>query len=170
MTALAHIVHVASRRINRLTEGVVAGLAAFFTVLLIISVFSRYVLNVSIISSVELVRISFCWSVFLAAACAVARDGHVKVDFLARALPPAFGRLLRLFADLVTLGFGLAMVWSGTELSQRMFVAVFPILQISVAWMFSALPVSGALIVLHAFDDLLTPSPPEPLEETVGAS
>ncbi len=159
MSALASILHRASRWTNLLTETAVAVLAAFFTGLLIVSVFSRYVLNVSIVSTVELTRLSFCWAVFLAAASVVARDGHVKVDVLSGLLPPGLGRLLRPFGDLVTLGFGLAMAWIGAELARRTVVAVFPTLQISMAWMYSALPVSGVLIVVHALDHLLTPPP-----------
>lgn len=171
MVGLARILHGFSHWTNRMAEIAVAVLATFFTGLLILSVFSRYLLRVSIVTSVEMVEISFCWSVFLAAACLVARDAQIKVDFFARLLPPRIGGLLRPFADCVVLAFGIAMASYGTELTTRMFVATFPTLQISLAWMYAALPVSGALIALHAADRLVSPSRRDSgREESAGVS
>ncbi len=135
---------------NAACEAALALLVAVFTGLVIIAVTSRYVFDLSIVTSVELTRIAFVWACFLGASVGVARGAHIRVAFIADAMPPGLRRALAVFAALTTLGFGLAMVWYGWALTERMRPTFLPTLQWSQAVLYAALPVSGALIVLHA--------------------
>lgn len=151
------------RRISYLTNVATewaAGLfAIFFTAILIVSVFSRYVFNVSIVASVEMTRIAFCWSVFLAAAAVVARGGHIRVVIAISALPPLGRAIVHHFVCLLTVAFGLAMSWYGFSLAMRMNSTFLPALQISQTWLYAPLPISGLLIVLHGLVKFFEPAP-----------
>lgn len=136
--------------LNRLTEPVVALLAAFFTGLLVVSVFSRYVFDVSIVEGVELTRIAFLWSVFLAAASVAARQEHVRITFAVAWLPDAARAALFYLVQAIIVGFGVAMAWFGMAMTLRMAATFLPTLQVSQAWLYAALPLSGVLIVIHA--------------------
>lgn len=139
-----------SQLLNRVTEPVVALLAAFFTLLLMISVVSRYVFDFSIVESVELTRIAFLWSVFLAAAAVVGRNAHIRITFLTNRFAASRFGLLQRAVHLTIAGFGVLMVWQGTLLTTKMAATSLPASGISQLWLYAVLPVSGSLIVLHA--------------------
>ncbi|MGI3170850.1 TRAP transporter small permease [Pseudooceanicola sp. C21-150M6] len=149
-----------SHWINRGTEPVVALLAAFFTGLLFVSVFSRYVFDISIVQSVELTRIAFVWSVFLAASAVVGRDAHIRITFFSDLLPSRAAPILARLIHLMTLAFGLAMVWQGWLLVSKMATTTLPALGISQVWLYGGLPVSGVLICLHALCRVIDPLAP----------
>jgi len=155
----------ASRMTNRLTEAIVALLAAFFTALLIVAVFSRYVFDISIVTSVEMTRIAFVWAVFLAAASVTARGAHVRIVAGVERLPERFQMPVGKLVNAIMLAFGIAMVWYGCKLTVKMMPTTLPAMQISQAWIYAALPVSGALISLHALaamtgdDPMMAPDP-----------
>lgn len=156
-------VHKLSDHANQGVEWCVAGLAAFFTLLLIVSVFSRYVFDVSIVEGVELTRVAFLWAVFLAASAAAKKRAHVRIIVLAKRMPEHIAIALIRIADLCIGGFGVAMVWFGYQMSERVAPTFLPTLQISQAWLYGALPVCGALIILHALSHLFEPVNPEDL-------
>lgn len=140
---------------NRATELLLAPIVAFFTGLMILSVISRYVFQLPIVNAVEMIRLAFVWACFLGAAAGVRRFTHVRVTFLVDWLPyrirPA--GVLVVFAGFLV--FAGMMVWYGVILTRGMSVTFFPTLAISQAWLYAALPVSGALIGLHALAGIL---------------
>ncbi|RUT32486.1 TRAP transporter small permease [Arsenicitalea aurantiaca] len=152
--------------VNTATEWAAGLLAMFFTGLLIVSVFSRYVFDISIVTGVEMTRIAFCWSAFLAAAAVVARGGHIRIVVGVSMLPPMGRLVIHRFVCLVIIAFGLTMTWYGYSLTMRMMPTFLPAMQVSQAWLYAALPVSGVLIVLHGLVQLFEPAPDfNPVEE-----
>ncbi len=119
-----------------------------------ISVFSRYVFDISIVEGVELTRIAFLWSVFLAAASVAARDEHIRITFAVAGLPHGGKVAVFWIVNLIIASFGATMLWFGLNLTRGMTNTFLPTLQISQAWLYAALPVSGALILLHALAHL----------------
>lgn len=140
----------ASDYANRATEALLVPLVAFLAVLLILAVFSRYVLHLPIITSVEMTRIAFVWGCFLGAAVGLKRGVHVRMTFLTAKLPHQVRSLGGITANLGFLVLAAMMVWYGTALTRSMSVTYFPTLEISQSWLYLALPVSGALMLLHA--------------------
>lgn len=158
----------ASTVANRITELILVPLVAFLALVLIVSVFSRYVFQLSIVTSVEMVRLAFVWGVFLGAAAGVKRAVHVRVVALVSRFPVALRRLAPVVVHGSFLVFALLMIWHGTTLAGRMFVTTFPTLGISQGWLYLALPVAGALIALHALAALLAGEPVETSSEAEG--
>lgn len=155
-----------SLALNRIVEGIVALLAAFFTGLLVVSVFSRYVFDISIVEGVELTRITFLWAVFLAASSVAARREHIRITFAVSWLSPSLQLLVLRFTELCILAFGTAMIWFGGILTLRMAPTFLPTLQISQAWLYAVLPIAGFLIVIHAIGHLTQrPDPANILRE-----
>lgn len=85
-------------------------------------IFARYVLNHSLFWSEELARYLFIYLVFLGAAIALRRDGHIQVSFFVDRLPPGARRVAAVAVDLFLFGFAgtvfvqsvrlAAMVWT----------------------------------------------------------
>ena len=85
-------------------------------------IFARYVLNHSLFWSEELARYLFIYLVFLGAAIALRRDGHIQVSFFVDRLPPGVRRAVAVAGDVLLLAFAgtvlvqsvrlAAMVWT----------------------------------------------------------
>ncbi len=160
----------ASAAANRITELILVPLVAFLAGVLIVAVFSRYVFQLSIVTATEMTRLAFVWGVFLGAAAGVKRGAHVRVVALVSRLPAVAGRLVPVVVHGSFLVFALLMLWHGASLTERMSVTTFPTLGVSQGWLYLALPVSGALIALHALSGLLTMHPVDPPSEIEGSS
>lgn len=144
---------------NLVTEWLLVPIVLFFAGLLIVSVFSRYVFQLPIVTSVELTRISFVWATFLGISAGVKRGVHVRVVAFVSVLPAALRGLTVYLVHGSILVFALLMVWQGWGLTMRMIPTTFPTLGVSQAWLYAVLPVSGALMALHAFSGLLSREP-----------
>jgi len=150
----------ASALANRTTEWLLVPVVLFFAGLLIVSVFSRYVFQLPIITSVELTRLAFVWATFLGIAAGVKRGVHVRVVAFVQLFPPQLrANLVRYLVHGSFLAFGLLMIWYGSGLTVRMAATSFPTLGISQAWLYATLPVTGALMTLHALSALLSGDP-----------
>lgn len=153
MTALSQL----SRVVNIGVEAAIGLLTGAFTGMLIVSVFSRYIFDISIVQSVELTRIAFLWACFLAASAVAARREHIRISFAVSRLPDTFRIVVLRLTEAGIGAFGITMIWFGTLLTLKMGQTYLPTLQISQAWLYAALPVSGALIFLHALAHLSQP-------------
>jgi TRAP-type C4-dicarboxylate transport system permease small subunit len=140
---------------NRATEWLLVPIVGFFTLLLVVSVFSRYVFQLPIVTSIELTRLAFVWGCFMGAAVGLKRGAHVRVVAFVSLLPAWFRPVTALIVHGGFLLFSLLMVWHGWGLTSRMFSTTFPTLGISQGWMYLALPVAGALMALHSATTLL---------------
>jgi TRAP-type C4-dicarboxylate transport system permease small subunit len=144
---------------NRATELLLVPIMGFFTLLLVISVISRYLFQLPIVTSIELTRIAFVWAAFLGAAVALKRGLHVRVVALVSLLPTRLQRVVPVLVHGSFLVFALLMAWHGWALATRMFITTFPTLGISQGWLYLAIPVTGALMALHATSALLGREP-----------
>lgn len=152
---------------NWITEWLLVPIVLFFAGLLIVSVFSRYVFQLPIVSATELTRLAFVWATFLGICAGVKRGVHVRVVAFVSLFPETLRGLTVYLVHGSFLAFGLLMIWQGWGLTLRMIPTTFPTLGISQAWLYGVLPVAGALMSLHAFANLLSREPVDitPLEE-----
>lgn len=135
---------------NRASEWLLVPLVVGFVAVVAWSVFTRYVLHYPIVESVELARLGFVWSSFLAIAIGARRRAHVAIVAFERRMPPAARGALRRAVHLLAAGFGVLMAVYGTRLALQVAPTSFPTLGWSQAWLYVPLAVSGALIALHA--------------------
>lgn len=156
---------------NQMTEFALVPIVGFFTILIVVSVFSRYVFQLPIVTTIELTRLAFVWACFLGTAAGVKRGVHLRITGLVSLLPARVQPLVPFLVHGSFLVFALMMVWHGSSLANRMFVTTFPTLGISQGWLYLAIPVAGALIVLHALAALLgrEPASHEPVIEGIAS-
>src|SRR6186713_2333822 len=79
-------------------------LMAVMAALVILNVLSRYVFSHSFPWVEEATRYMMIWAAFLGAGPALRVGGHIAVDSLPQALPPAGARLLRAVVALIVAG------------------------------------------------------------------
>lgn len=114
MTRLQNIVAAASRTLGRVLDIVCGCLTMAIVGLTLAQVFSRYVLDLSLIWSDELVRLLFVWMIVLAAASA----RHMRIEFFTLSRSMRTRRILGVFALTVSLAclgvlaYGARSLWS----------------------------------------------------------
>lgn len=138
-----------------LVLGVAAALVMVASLLL--GVFYRYVLQSSLAWSGELALLAFAWTVFLIASAMVRGGEHVRVSFVLDRLPRPLDEILERLILALVLAFGLIMLWTGWQFAAFTAGQVSPAIRYPVWWLNAAVPVSGALIAVHALVLLVAP-------------
>ena len=111
---------------------VIAGvLLAAMALLVIIQVFTRYVLSDPADWTEELVTVSLMWACFLCGAYAFVNRKHMALVFFRDRLPEAGKRIVMILVDALALAFAaIVIVWGGTQLTLISLDAPSAILQI----------------------------------------
>ena len=108
-----------SDRLAAATRVAVTVLMAAMTVDCILGVFFRYVVQDALTWTEESARYLMIWMGFLGMGLAVREGGHVAVDLLVNALPPALRRASLVAAQALVLAFLAAVVVAGWQLVDR---------------------------------------------------
>jgi TRAP-type transport system small permease protein len=135
-------------------EGICLALMAVLAVDLMLGVFSRYVLASTFTWYDEIARACFVWMVFLGAAVGVKRGSHFGLHLLVDALPPAARRLAAVVTPLVIIGFSAVLVVQGLAFLEIGRYQQLPVMGVSKAWVYAAMPVGGALMIVYSLGTL----------------
>lgn len=144
-----------SRAINHWVELLLFGLGFAMSAIVAAQVFSRYALNHSLFWSEELARYLLVWLTFFGSSAAYYRKAHPGIDVIYGRLPAPARKTASLVVHLVS------MVLFGTMIVYGIKFAYFVRLQISPAlylpkWLiFSVIPVSGLILMVHSVTLLL---------------
>lgn len=93
-------------------------------------------------------RSAMMWSVFLGVAPAFREGTMIALEFIQTALPRKLGLALYLFAMFLTVVFFAILFWQGLAMVERVSSQTLAALQISIAWVYAALPVGSAFIII----------------------
>ena len=102
----------------------------------------------------EVVQGLFAWMVFVGSAALWRDNGHFRVAWLEEALPTGPSRALRALTAALSILFLAAMTFYGARLTLDA-RALTPILDLPTALFYLAIPVSGAVMLLHSAADLI---------------
>ncbi|AOY57385.1 MULTISPECIES: TRAP transporter small permease [Desulfococcus] len=145
-----NVLETASRRLNRGVEGCLAVMGLTMTSVVAAQVFSRYVLNQSLFWSEELARYLLVWLTFLGASSAYRRGMHPGVDVLYVRMSPG----LRKAALIVVHGASMAlfgvMIVFGCRFAYFVRLQISPALFLPKWILFAVIPLSGAILMVHA--------------------
>ncbi|MEO1207767.1 MAG: TRAP transporter small permease [Pseudomonadota bacterium] len=148
------------------TEQVLAALCitGFFTmfVLGVATVVFRFVIESSLSFPEELIRYLFIWVTALGSAIAYRRNAHAAIGIVVGQLPDVLKRLVILFATLASALFFSILVYQGALLTIRVMPQISPALEVSMAWVYAAVPAGGFFLLIFAielfFKQLQTPA------------
>lgn len=116
---------------------------------LFLQVLFRFALEQPLDFTEELSRILLIWTVFLGAARGLYTGEHFLVDFIFRALPAPFRRLVGPLIDLATIAFLAAVVWVSWRSAMAGALQTLPVLGVSVTIQTMAMPVGTGLMTFH---------------------
>jgi TRAP-type C4-dicarboxylate transport system permease small subunit len=141
---------VQAKLLANVVEWVCLVLMAALSVDLMLGVFSRYVLASTFTWYDEIARACFIWVVFLGAAVGVKRGAHFRLHLVVDRFSPRAQRGAGVFAQLVVITFSIALIQQGWAFVELGRAQQTPVLGMSKAWIYSAMPVGGALMVLYS--------------------
>ncbi len=133
------------RRINLVLDrllyvGTAASALAFFAVA-VAAIAARSIATWPFYSSVELSRLFFVWSCFLAAVLAYRKQAHVGFTLLFDRVPARWRCRITAFNYLLILGFMAVVFVQSILVCRLLWPTVLPILGISQAWFYVPVPI-----------------------------
>jgi TRAP-type C4-dicarboxylate transport system permease small subunit len=135
---------------DRIVRILLVPIGALFICVVFLGVLARYVFQAPIVSSVELSRLGFVWSVFLGAAVTLKNERHTQFAFLLDALGERARLALRLLIDVLGAAFFGLLVVKGIQMVQAVQATYFPALGWSQLWLYLPLPFCAAFMLIHA--------------------
>ncbi|QPM90450.1 TRAP transporter large permease [Pseudooceanicola algae] len=135
-----------SRGIGKIITLVLALLLAAMVVAIAWQVLARYVLNAPSMYSEEFLRFSLVWLGFIAAGYAFATRSHLNLPLLIEMLPTRGQTFMAFFNALLTLTFGVVLVYGGWSSMTSSGGMMTPMLQIPTAVLQSVVAISGVMI------------------------
>jgi TRAP-type C4-dicarboxylate transport system permease small subunit len=112
------------------------------------NIVSRYLFSVSFAWIEEVARFLMIWIVFLGAGLALRHGLHVAVMLLPDAVP-ALSRPLAVLSWIITFAFFGVLCWYGYEYAEFAARQRSTMLNISMYWVYLAVPIGAALGMLH---------------------
>ncbi len=136
-------------------EFLCAAVLALLVLFLVISVISRYAMDLGLPWSDELARLLFAWIVLIGFAIAVRHRANVGVDWLVMKLSRRHRHVVTILQDVVVLAFSVFFAWEswvtvGFSMMQRM-----PGLDITIAWMYGSSLAAGVLMTIYGIANLV---------------
>lgn len=121
-----------------------------------LQVFLRFIFKSPVSWSEEVALLLLIWFGMIALARAVRHHGHIAITAVRDLLPLAAAHGLDVFAQFLTLGFGIALVFQGDTLVQIVGLQTLPASDISKTWLYYPIIVGGVLMAINALGNILT--------------
>ncbi len=137
------------RSLQRLLEWAAGLLLCLMVVVGFLQVFGRYTGLLFVPWTEELARLLFVWVVWLGAAAAMTRAGHIRFDFVIDRLPAWLQRSCEVAVHAGTGVFLIVLVWYGYEVAQSQAGASYLTFPLSVKYAYLS-GVVGSLLMLFA--------------------
>lgn len=132
-----------------INQAALMGLLGAMAIIIFANVVLRYSTSQSIEWAEEVARYMMVWLTFLGAGPVLRYGGHIAVENLQDALPPVWAKGLRLLIALMLTAFFVFIVYAGFTYVARAQYQMTPTTQVSMAWVYSAMPVGGLLLLAH---------------------
>ena len=139
-------------KLESVTTGFALRLSIVFlliaTGLALYQVTTRFVFGQPSTWSEVITRSAMIWSVFLAVAPAFREGSMIAVEIVQRVLPARLGFALYLAATASSLTFFAILFWQGWAMTLRVIPQKLAALEVSIAWVYAALPVGSVFIMI----------------------
>ncbi|PVX39708.1 TRAP-type C4-dicarboxylate transport system permease small subunit [Pasteurella langaaensis DSM 22999] len=144
-------------KVKKPIDTFISTFAIIVMVLLVIcvtwQVFSRYVLHMPSTMTDEIARFSMIWVGLLGAAYTVGLQKHLSIDLFTHNLSMKKKAMSNIFINLCIIAFSLGvMVYGGFTLVSNVYATgqISPSMQIPMAYIYIALPLSGILMLFYS--------------------
>lgn len=133
-----------------LVEFVLVCLMIALCTVIFVGVYTRYVMGQAVPWSDEVARYLFIWMSFLGAAVAVRRRLHYVVHLIVDRFEKKAKFAAGLLSWVIVMGFSVFLTIQGIRVMEGVSVQVSPALELTLSWVFLAIPVHGVLSFIYA--------------------
>jgi TRAP-type C4-dicarboxylate transport system permease small subunit len=140
--------------VDRTIEAVLALLMAAMTAVVFAGVVYRYALHAPLGWTEEVGKFLLIWASLLGTYIAVRRAENIRVDAIYDRMGPRARRACRIATHLLMAAFLIALLVEGFRYARAFLAQTSPMLEISVGWVYSALPISAALMLAATLANL----------------
>ncbi len=153
ISAGARVFHLADRTgavIEKVCGAWCVTCFAAMTLLAILGVFFRYVMQSPFMWTEEVARYLLVWMGFTAISIALRQDKHIKVEVLDKLVPAPVATVIGYLVDALIAFFFVILLHQGYRMTVNniMTASTFPM---SMAWVLAAIPVAAFLTLLQLF-------------------
>jgi TRAP-type C4-dicarboxylate transport system permease small subunit len=138
-----------------LCKYVLIGIVAVIAMIMIAAVFYRHMLGNSITWAEEGCKYLMVWLALIGAPIALRHAAHINIDLLVNIFPPRGRQAFYLFIHLVIVATMGLLLWQGWIFSQSGARQVASSFNLSMLWMYIAIPIGSALTCLVAIEHAL---------------
>jgi C4-dicarboxylate transporter DctQ subunit len=147
----------------RFCKSMLVGLGISMTLLILVQVFFRYVVDQSISWSEEAARYMMIWMGSLGAVVALRQGRHIGVRVLVERLPKkSYEAFVLPLVQLIIGGFLCILFWQGLELAVLNHDQLSPALELPMCFPYAAVPIGALLMLIDLFADVLERRWPTP--------
>ncbi|WP_306152508.1 TRAP transporter small permease [Roseovarius sp. MMSF_3281] len=139
-------------RVEQVATAVGVGLFVTMIAVVFFEVVMRYLFSSPTFWSEALARAAMIWLVMLGLARGVRRMDNIRVDFLVDQMPRPLQHLCAWLRFAAVTVFALVMLVYGTQMALANWNTMNTGFEISMTWIYLAVPVSGALILLFTVE------------------
>lgn len=137
-------------KVNLVVKILMATFISIMAIVMIMQVFSRFVINFPLNWSEELARYLVIYVVFFGSAIAVRYKQLIAVEFLSSKVPLKFKRPLEAIVIILCVAFYIILLVQGIEILNKVSAQSSPALQISMAIPYAAIPVGAVLLIMNS--------------------
>lgn len=134
---------------------VLIALVAIIAVIMVAAVFYRHVLDNSITWAEEGCKYLMVWLALLGAPIALRHAAHINIDLLVKLFPPRGRQAFYLVIHLIIIATMGLLLWQGWVFSQSGARQVASSFNLSMLWMYIAIPIGSGLTCLVAIEHAL---------------
>jgi TRAP-type C4-dicarboxylate transport system permease small subunit len=124
------------------------------TVAVFFEVLFRYVVHLPLFWTEEFARYCLVWSSLIGATVAFKKGEHIAVTLFLERFAPRNRRVFMLTAEMSVVVFLVVMLWGGIHLTLVTSRQLSPALRVSMAIPYSSIPITAAVILVHALNHM----------------
>lgn len=155
---ILHFLEWFSDFINHISIYIVVVLMITMTIIVLLQVFCRFILNNALSWPEEISRYIMIWICFLGSGIACKYKAHIGVDFIIKRIHKKLQPSIRISTNICILVFLAFCIWKGLYMTQFTINQLSPASQISMAWPYSSVPVGSFFMMVHIFVSLFKKS------------
>lgn len=151
----SHVLDVISGYVIKVAGWLVACFMSGMAVAILLAITSRFIIKVPIPWTEELSRYLMVWVAFLAGSLGLKRGVHVGVLFVVQRVPETVAKWIGLVTNTALLIFFLVLIIEGFHMAILVAGQMSPVLRISMAWVYSSLPVGAVIFTLFVIQSII---------------
>ena len=135
---------------------IVSTMIAVFTVVILVSIFFRYVLNDSLVWSEQVCRYLYVWMVMLGMPVVYRVKGNVAFDLIYNRFSPQTKRLFHVITDLLIACFAGFLALQGLKYTLLKGSTIITGINIPQGYLYVSQPIGGVIMILFVIEHIIS--------------